>query len=99
MTTPAPAQTEAKPPKPKAASSSSISTSSSRQRRLQQSNSHSSGSHLDEESRRLKSQYSAPLASLQELFPDWKDEDLLSVLAETDGNVEAAVLRITEGKF
>jgi hypothetical protein len=53
---------------------------------------------LDEESKRLKSKYSLTLSTLRELFPDWKDEDLLTVLSETEGDIEAAVTRIAEGE-
>lgn len=52
---------------------------------------------MDEETKRLKSKYSSALSTLRELFPDWKDEDLLAVLAETDGDIENSVVRITEG--
>lgn len=83
-----------KPPKPKPGASS-LPTHASRPRRSTPSQSQS----LDEESRRLKSKYSSSLSTLGELFPDWKDEDLLTVLADTEGNLEEAVVRITEGKY
>lgn len=91
MTSQVSAHTEAKPPKPKATSS----ISSSRQRRSQQSH----NSQLDDESKRLKSLYSSSLSALQEMFPDWKEEDLLSLLSETEGNVNVAAEQIFEGKF
>jgi hypothetical protein len=75
-----------KPPKPKSFSASSA-TGSSR-----------SSSHLDAESQALKSKYSKQLETLRELFPDWKDEDLLPVLAETEGSLEEAIERISSGK-
>ena len=74
-----------KPPKPKSFSASSA-TGSSR-----------SSSHLDAESQALKNKYSKQLETLRELFPDWKDEDLLPVLAETEGSLEEAIERISSG--
>lgn len=87
-----------KPPKPKSGFSSS-NPHSSRPRRSPPSQSSQPSQTFDEESRRLKSKYSASLTTLRELFPDWKDEDLLAVLADTEGNLEDAVTRITEGKY
>lgn len=52
---------------------------------------------LDEETKKLKAKYSSSLSTLRELFPTWNDEDLLSVLAETQGDLEATVARIAEG--
>lgn len=87
-----------KPSKPKSQGSSSH---SSRPRRSVPASASSSqqSSALDEESKKLKSQYGPALNSLRELFPDWKDEDLLAVLAETDGSIEESAIRITEGTY
>ena len=54
-------------------------------------------SQLDAESSKIKAKYSSALSTLQELFPDWKEEDLLAVLGETNGNLEESVARIAEG--
>lgn len=83
-----------KPSKPKS-STSTLHSSRSRRSNLPS----QSSAPLDEESRKLKSKYSASLATLRELFSDWKDEDLLAVLAETEGNLEEAVIRISEGNY
>jgi len=44
-----------------------------------------------------KKQINQPLFQLQAIFPEWKEDDLLSVLEEAQGNVELAVARISEG--
>lgn len=72
---------------PKSFSASSV-TSSSR-----------NSSSLDAESQTFKNKYSNQLETLRELFPDWKDEDLLPVLAETDGSLEETIERISSGKL
>lgn len=54
---------------------------------------------LDDSAKQLKSQFASALGSLSELFPEWSEEDLLYLLQETQGDVEVAVVRITEGKF
>ncbi|BFZ65211.1 RNAPII degradation factor [Saitoella coloradoensis] len=51
-----------------------------------------------EELRALKKQYAGSLATLQELFPDWTEDDLVFVLQEAGGDLELAVERISEGK-
>lgn len=79
---------EAKPQKPKASSSNS----SSRQRRPQNTN-----SSLDNDSKKLKSPSS--LSLLQEMFPLWKDDDLLSVLAESGNDPNIAAEKIYDGTF
>ncbi|KAK9373586.1 uncharacterized protein V1513DRAFT_465537 [Lipomyces chichibuensis] len=56
-----------------------------------------SSASVDDTIQSLKVQYSAGLESLSELFPDWSEEDLLYLLSETAGDVETAVVRITEG--
>ncbi|KAF4586528.1 hypothetical protein EYR38_010807 [Pleurotus pulmonarius] len=43
------------------------------------------------------SKYRAQAKQLQELFPSWSTEDLLSLLAEVAGDVELAATRISEG--
>lgn len=44
-------------------------------------------------------QYNEPLAQLQAIFSDWKEDDLLSILEDTRGDVETAVARISEGSL
>ncbi|KAK9386829.1 hypothetical protein V1515DRAFT_536864 [Lipomyces mesembrius] len=56
-----------------------------------------SSASVDDTIQKLKAQYLAGLESLSELFPDWSEEDLLYLLSETAGDVEIAVVRITEG--
>ncbi|WFD01996.1 RNAPII degradation factor [Malassezia obtusa] len=50
-----------------------------------------------EQVRLLRSKYAQQLSVLQELFPDWSDEDLLFALQESGGDIELAVGRISEG--
>ncbi|KAG8526020.1 uncharacterized protein KY384_000782 [Bacidia gigantensis] len=45
----------------------------------------------------LKSKFSSQLATIKEMFPDWTDEDIVFALAETDGDLEGTINRITEG--
>jgi hypothetical protein len=45
------------------------------------------------------SKYSKELQLLSPLFPDWDDQALAGVLADTKGNVEEAALLISEGQF
>lgn len=89
MVTTVSAHSEVKPPKSKANSS----ISSSRQRRSQQQHSQS-----DDEPKRVKSQASSSLSVLQEMFPLWKDDDLLSVLAESGNDPNVAAEKIYDGK-
>lgn len=77
-----PAQSDSKPPMIK-------SSTSSRQRRSQK----TSGSHTEEQ----ESEYSEELATLRELFPDWKNEDLIPLLSESDGNLEIVIEQIAQG--
>lgn len=35
--------------------------------------------------------------TIKELFPDWSDADILYALQETDGDIEVAATRISEG--
>lgn len=46
----------------------------------------------------LKKQYSAQLATLKELFPDWADVDLVLAIEESDGDLASTVEKITEGE-
>ncbi|KAI9759806.1 MAG: hypothetical protein M4579_002105 [Chaenotheca gracillima] len=46
----------------------------------------------------LKKKYASQLSTVRELFPDWTDEDIVYALHETDGDLEATIERITEGK-
>ncbi|KAJ5493162.1 hypothetical protein N7539_001908 [Penicillium diatomitis] len=45
----------------------------------------------------MKKKYSDALPTLKELFPDWKDEDLVFALEDSNGEIEEAIERITEG--
>ncbi|KAJ5736348.1 uncharacterized protein N7483_001473 [Penicillium malachiteum] len=45
----------------------------------------------------MKQKYSDTLPLLRELFPDWKDEDLVFALEDSNGQLEEAIERITEG--
>lgn len=44
------------------------------------------------------SKYASQLQMLSPLFPDWDEDALASVLADTKGNAEEAALAITDGK-
>lgn len=45
----------------------------------------------------LKKKYAATLPTIKELFPDWTDEDLIFALEDSDGDLETAIDRISEG--
>ena len=47
----------------------------------------------------MKKKYSDALPTLKELFPDWKDEDLVFALEDSNGEIEEAIERITEGQY
>jgi hypothetical protein len=47
----------------------------------------------------MKKKYSDALPTLKELFPDWKDEDLVFALEDSNGEIEEAIERITEGRY
>lgn len=47
----------------------------------------------------LKKKYATSLPTIKELFPDWTDEDLIFALEDSDGDLETAIERITEGAF
>ncbi|KAK9446587.1 uncharacterized protein V1518DRAFT_140124 [Limtongia smithiae] len=51
----------------------------------------------DDSAQKLKAKYAAGLLQLGELFPHWSEDDLLYLLADTQGDVAVAVARITEG--
>ncbi|KAJ5095429.1 hypothetical protein NUU61_004785 [Penicillium alfredii] len=46
----------------------------------------------------MKKKYSDILPTLKELFPGWKDEDLVFALEDSNGELEEAIERITEGR-
>ncbi|KAJ1931676.1 RNAPII degradation factor, partial [Kickxella alabastrina] len=58
-----------------------------------------SSSSLEEaaEFKSLRNSYSNSLKTLNEMFPDWTDADLLSAIKEADGNLEITIARIAEG--
>ena len=45
----------------------------------------------------LKKMYASKLDTVKEMFPAWTDEDIVFALQETDGDLDAAVDRISEG--
>jgi hypothetical protein len=45
----------------------------------------------------LKKKYASDLVLLKELFPDWKDDDLVFALEDANGDLEQAIERISEG--
>lgn len=47
----------------------------------------------------LSRKYSSQLSQLQAIFPSWDEGDLAFTLQDTKGNVEDAVLAITEGQL
>ncbi|KAG8909014.1 hypothetical protein FRB99_000117 [Tulasnella sp. 403] len=46
----------------------------------------------------LREKYGSKLQTLKEIYPDWDEESLLSVLGDSNGNVEAAATNISEGR-
>lgn len=48
---------------------------------------------------KARARLNEPVVQLQNIFPDWKEEDLISVLEEARGDVEIAVTRISEGSL
>ncbi|KAG8788662.1 hypothetical protein FRC15_002819 [Serendipita sp. 397] len=46
---------------------------------------------------KARAQFNEPVAQLQAIFPEWKEDDLLSLLEEVKGDIETAVARISEG--
>lgn len=51
----------------------------------------------DSEVGQLKKQFGSKVTVIQEMFPDWTDEDVVFALQETDGDLESTVDRITDG--
>jgi hypothetical protein len=47
--------------------------------------------------KKLKQKYNVQLSSLKELFSEWTEEDLLFTLQDTDGDLDLAIDRISEG--
>jgi hypothetical protein len=47
----------------------------------------------------LKKHYGVKVTTIKEMFPDWTDEDVVFALQETDGDLETAVDRITDGMY
>ncbi|KAF9251364.1 hypothetical protein LCP9604111_2765 [Penicillium roqueforti] len=45
----------------------------------------------------MKKKYSDTLPTLREMFPDWKDEDLVFALEDSNGELLEAIERISEG--
>jgi len=45
----------------------------------------------------LKKKYASNLPTLKELFPDWTEDDLVFALEDSNGDLESAIERITEG--
>lgn len=50
-----------------------------------------------DEVRQLRSKYQSKLATAKELFPDWTDEDILYAIHDANGDVEVAIVRMSEG--
>lgn len=46
----------------------------------------------------MKKKYSDTLPTLREMFPDWKDEDLVFALEDSNGELLEAIERISEGR-
>jgi hypothetical protein len=45
----------------------------------------------------LRKQYGDKVDTIKELFPDWSDADIVYALQETNGDLEVAATRISEG--
>lgn len=52
----------------------------------------------DGEVGQLKKLYGSKVGTIKEMFPDWTDADAVFALQETDGDLETAVERITDGE-
>ena len=52
-----------------------------------------------DEVRELRDKYGSKLGQAKELFPEWSDDDILFALQDATGDVEVAILRISEGAF
>jgi hypothetical protein len=46
----------------------------------------------------LKRRYASQLTILKDMFVDWTDEDLVMAIEDSDGDIQATVEKITEGK-
>jgi hypothetical protein len=46
----------------------------------------------------LSKKFSTQLSQLQAIFPSWDEQDLVFALQDVKGNVEEAVLAISEGE-
>ncbi|KAF8981265.1 hypothetical protein BGZ46_003073 [Entomortierella lignicola] len=66
---------------------------------IHNSNTHrrSGGKDEPEDLRQLRQQHGGSLATLKELFADWTEEDLLYAIQDASGDIELAILRISEG--
>ena len=51
----------------------------------------------DDEISQLKKQYGSKVGTIQEMFPEWTDADVVFALQETSGDLETTVERITDG--
>ena len=45
----------------------------------------------------LKKLYAPKIGPVKEMFPNWTDEDIVTALQETDGDLESTIERISEG--
>lgn len=63
--------------------------------------SENAGAALEDEGEigQMKRKYASTLPTLKELFADWTDEDLVFALEDSNGDLESAIERITEGNF
>ncbi|KAG8872791.1 hypothetical protein FRB97_007352 [Tulasnella sp. 331] len=50
------------------------------------------------EMKALRAKFGSQLATLKEIYSTWSDEDLLSALGESNGNVDAVAERISDGR-
>ena len=53
---------------------------------------------MDGAMQKLKTTYSSQLESLVEIFQEWSEVDLLSILDDVQGDFDMAVSRISEGE-
>lgn len=71
----------------------------SQQHKQRSSTTHHKNKNNTNDLRSLRNNYRTSLPSLQELFPDWSQEDLLFVMDECQGDLDLAITRISEGKY
>ncbi|KAF9086293.1 RNAPII degradation factor, partial [Mortierella sp. AD031] len=50
-----------------------------------------------EDLRQLRQEHGSSLSTLKELFADWSEEDLLYAIQDAGGDLESAILRISDG--